>query len=91
MFAPESVDEFNRNGWTNCPGIGGFGPEYAPDTAFRKLTPTDSVLMMIDDLGKAEELGRIGAAVLCYDRAGELMAEKGLRHGGQLFDAYDLY
>ena len=62
-----------------------------PDTAFRKLALTDSGLMMIDDLGMAEGLGRIRAAVLCYDRAGELMAEKGLRHGGQLFDAYYLY
>ena len=62
-----------------------------PDTEFRKLALTDSGLRMIDDLGIAEGLGRIGAAVLCYDRAGELMAERGLRHGGQLFDAYDLY
>ncbi len=41
-----------------------------PDTAFRKLALTDSGLMMIDDLGKAEGLGRIGAAVLCFIEAG---------------------
>jgi len=61
-----------------------------PDTAFRKLAPTDFGLMMIDDLGKAEGLGRIGAAVLCYDRTGELVAKKGLRHDIYRFSVHPL-
>ena len=51
-----------------------------PDIAFRQMHPTDSGLLMIDDLGKAGGLGRIDAAALHYDRAGVLDAKKGLRH-----------
>jgi hypothetical protein len=36
---------------------------------------------MIDDLGKAEGLGQIEAAVLRYDSEGKLAAKKGLHHG----------
>ena len=52
-----------------------------PDTAFRQMYPTDSGLVMIDDLGKADGLGQIEAAVLRYDREGKLAAKKGLHHG----------
>ncbi|MCI0430651.1 MAG: J domain-containing protein [Rhodospirillales bacterium] len=52
-----------------------------PDPAFRQMHPTDSGVVMIDDLGKADGLGQIEAAALRYDRVGELAAKKGLRHG----------
>jgi len=52
-----------------------------PDTAFRQMHPTDCGLLMIDDLGKADGLGQIKAAALQYDRAGQVMAKKGLQHG----------
>lgn len=55
-------------------------PPERPDTAFRQMHPTDSGLIMIDDLGKADGLGQIEAAALCYDRAGELVVKKGLKH-----------
>lgn len=53
-------------------------PAQRPDTAFRLMYPTDSGLVMIDDLGKADGFGRIEAAVLRYDRSGELAAKAGL-------------
>ncbi len=52
-----------------------------PDTAFRKMHPTHSGLVMIDDLGKADGLGQIEAAALRYNRAGAVKAKKGLQHG----------
>ena len=52
-----------------------------PDTAFRRLYPTSSGLLMLDDLGKADGLGQIEAAALRYDRQGKLVAKKALRHG----------
>ena len=52
-----------------------------PDTAFRQMYPTESGLVMVDDLGKADGLGQIDAAALRYDREGKLAAKKGLRHG----------
>ena len=52
-----------------------------PDTAFRKMHPTDSGIVMIDDLGKAQGLGQVEAAALRYDRGGELAAKNGLQHG----------
>ena len=52
-----------------------------PDTAFRKMHPTDTGLFMIDDLGKADGLGVIKAAALRYDRSGDLAAKKGFQHG----------
>ena len=51
-----------------------------PDTAFRQMHPTDSGVVMIDDLGKATGLGQIEAAALRYDRAGKLASKKGLQH-----------
>lgn len=55
-------------------------PEEKPDTAFRQLHPLDSGLLMVDDLGKAEGLGQIPAAVIRYDRSGQLLAKKPLLH-----------
>jgi hypothetical protein len=51
-----------------------------PDTAFRQMYPTESGLIMVDDLGKADGLGQIDAAALRYDREGKLAAKKGFRH-----------
>ena len=56
-------------------------PSQRPDTAFRQMYPTDSGIVMIDDLGKADGLGQIEAAALRYDRAGELAVKKRLQHG----------
>ena len=72
-------------------------PSQRPDTAFRQMYPTDSGIVMIDDLGKADGLGQIEAAALRYDRAGELAVKKKLQHGvsrvgvhpiGRGFDRY---
>ncbi len=52
-----------------------------PDTAFRQIHPSDSGLMMIDDLGNADGLGQIEAAVLRYDREGNMVLKAGLHHG----------
>ncbi len=51
-----------------------------PDTAFRQTYPTDSGVLVIDDLGKADGLGQIEAAALRYDRTGALAAKKALLH-----------
>jgi hypothetical protein len=55
-------------------------PSERPDTAFRKMAPTYSGIVMIDDLGKADGLGQIEAAVLHYDQTGLLVTKKGLKH-----------
>ena len=52
-----------------------------PDTAFRQTHPTDSGLLLIDDLGNAEGLGQIEAAALRYDRAGNEVMKAALQHG----------
>ncbi len=52
-----------------------------PDTAFRKLYPNDSGLLMIDDLGKAEGMDCAEASALRYGRSGRLDATAGLGHG----------
>ena len=52
-----------------------------PDTAFRKLYPNDSGLLMIDDLGKAEGMDGAEASALRYGRSGRLDATAGLGHG----------
>lgn len=79
---PEAMDHFevrDANGW-EIGTIEKIPPEEKPDTAFRQLHPLDSGLLMVDDLGKAEGLGRIPAAVLRYGRSGELLAKKPLLH-----------
>lgn len=58
-------------------------PSERPDTAFRKMAPTYSGILMIDDLGKANGLGQIEAALIRYDRTGKPVAKKGLQ--------YDIY
>ena len=55
-------------------------PTQRPDTAFRQMHPTDSGLVLIDDLGKAEGLGQIEAAAMRYDRVGKVAAKKALLH-----------
>lgn len=79
---PEPTDHFevrDANGW-EVRTIEKIPPEEKPDTAFRQLHPMHSGLLMVDDLGKAEGLGRIPAAVLRYGRSGELLAKKPLLH-----------
>jgi hypothetical protein len=55
-------------------------PEQRPDPAFRQMHPTNSGLIMIDDLGKADGFGQIDAAALRYDRSGDLVVKKALCH-----------
>lgn len=79
---PEPADHFeahDANGW-EVVTIEKIPLEEKPDTAFRKLYPLHSGLLMVDDLGKAEGLGRIPAAVVRYGRSGELLAKKPLLH-----------
>ncbi|MCY3986069.1 MAG: DnaJ domain-containing protein [Candidatus Dadabacteria bacterium] len=45
------------------------------------MYPTDSGLLFIDDLGNADGFAQIEAAALRYNRSGETVAKKGLRHG----------
>ena len=78
----EPTDHFevrDANGW-EVVTIEKLPPVEKPDTAFRQLYPLHSGLLMVDDLGKAKGLGRIPAAVLRYDRSGELLAKKPLLH-----------
>jgi len=49
-----------------------------PDTAFRSLYPTSSGVFMIDESGKAVELGAVHAAALRFDRAGALASKRAL-------------
>lgn len=51
------------------------------DPAFRRMFPTESGLVMVDDLGKASDLGKIEAAALRYDRQGNLVAKDRLSYG----------
>lgn len=51
-----------------------------PDPAFRQLHPTNSGMLIIDDLGKAEGFGQIEGSALRYDRTGALVAKKPLLH-----------
>jgi hypothetical protein len=49
-----------------------------PDPAFSHMHPRDSGLLLLDHIGKAEGFGRIKAAALCYDRAGNVTAKAAL-------------
>jgi hypothetical protein len=51
-----------------------------PDPAFRRFHPIASGLLMLDDLGNSQGFGDIEAAVLRYDRAGQLATRAGLAH-----------
>jgi hypothetical protein len=42
------------------------------------MHPRDSGLLLLDHIGKAEGFGRIKAAALCYDRAGNVTAKAAL-------------
>ena len=78
---PEPEDQFavRDAGW-RLVTVEVIPPAQRLDTAFRQMHPTDSGLVMIDDLGKADGLGWIDAAALRYDRTGELAAKKGFQH-----------
>ena len=61
--------------------IEGIPPVERPDPAFRRMHPSDSGLVFIDDLGNANGLGQLEAAALRYDRSGKQVAIRGLSHG----------
>ena len=50
-----------------------------PDTAFRRLHPINSGLLLIDDLGNSEKSGSNPAAGLRYDRHGDRVADFAFR------------
>ena len=76
---PEGHFEIRDTDW-QIESIENIPLDERPDPAFRQIHPTDSGLLMIDDLAKAEGLGNIEAAALRYDRAGNLAAKTGLQH-----------
>jgi len=78
----EKKDRFqiHGDGW-NLVSIEEIQPSERPDPAFRQIYPSNTGLIMIDDLGKADGLGQIEAAALRYDRSGNLAAKAGLKHG----------
>lgn len=79
---PEAEEHFEvRDADWRVASIEKIPPAQRPDTSFRQMHPTDSGLVMIDDLGKADGLGQIEAAALRYDRDGEVAAKKGFQHG----------
>jgi len=51
-----------------------------PDPAFRRIHPTNSGLLLIDDLGNSEEFSGAPASVLCFDRQGERASKGALLH-----------
>jgi hypothetical protein len=77
---PEEHFEVRDADWRLAP-IEKIPPAERPDPAFRQMHPSGSGLLLVDDLGKAEGLGQIEAAVLRYDGAGHLVAKAGLQHG----------
>jgi len=77
---PEEAFEIRDADW-KISLISKIPPSERPDPAFRQMHPTDAGLVMIDDLGKAEGLGRIEASALVYDRMGKPVVKKPLSHG----------
>ncbi len=53
-------------------------PSDRPDPAFRQTHVTGSGVILIDDLGKAEDLGPIAAAAMRFDRQGKQSAKTAL-------------
>jgi hypothetical protein len=51
-----------------------------PDPAFRRIHPTDTGLIMLDDLGKSSLSNSAPASALSYGRNGDLQAEAPLLH-----------
>lgn len=49
-----------------------------PDPAFRRTYICGDGILLIDDLGKSEGMGRVAAAVLRYDRTGKIAAKEAL-------------
>ena len=79
---PQTEDHFEiRDADWQIETVEKIPPAQRPDTAFRQMHPTDSGLVVIDDLGKADGLGQIEAAAMRYDRLGEVGAKQGLLHG----------
>ena len=77
---PEGYFEIQDSDW-RVESIESIPLAERPDPAFRQIYPSGSGLLMVDDLGKAEGLGCVGAAALRYDRTGNLVAKVGLQHG----------
>lgn len=79
--APEAAEPFEVHDapW-QVASVDKIPTDERPDTAFRRLHPTDTGLVMIDDLGKAEGLGKHDSAALRYDRSGKLVAKRALAH-----------
>lgn len=65
-------------------------PEARPDPAFRELHPTASGLLMVDDLGNAEEFGEAPAAVLRFNLDGDLVVKAPLTRDIYRFSAHPL-
>jgi hypothetical protein len=65
-------------------------PEARPDPAFRQLYPTASGLLLVDDLGNAEEFSEAPAAVLRFDLDGQLAGKAALTRDVYRFSAHPL-
>ena len=80
--AVEATDHFEiQAGDWRIESIEGIPAAERPDPAFRRMHPSDSGLVFIDDLGNANGLGQeLDAAVLRYDRSGKQVAIRGLPH-----------
>jgi DnaJ domain len=77
--APNDVFEIRDAKW-RLRSVEKLPPTERPDPAFRRLYPVASGLLLIDDLGHAQEFGPIQAAALRYDRTGRLAAKAGFAH-----------
>ena len=77
---PQEHFETHATDW-RIESVDGIPLAKRPDTAFRQTYPTDSGLLLVDDLGNAEGLGPIEAAVMRYDRVGNEVAKAALNHG----------
>jgi hypothetical protein len=78
---PAAKDSFavQAAGW-RLQSVEELPPALRPDPAFRRFHPIASGLLMLDDLGNADDFGESEAAVLRYDRAGRFVAKAGLTH-----------
>jgi hypothetical protein len=65
-------------------------PDARPDPAFRQLYPTASGLILVDDLGNAEEFPEAPAAVLRFDLDGQVAAKVALTRDIYRFSAHPL-
>ena len=58
-----------------------------PDTAFRRLYPLDSGLLLLDDLGKSNQFGQADSSAILLNRDGEYKVGGALLHDCYRFDA----